>query len=103
MSESHNDIEQLCEALVNAQRDLECLELNYVGAPEEHMPWLRQEHERCVYAEHEADGMLDAALDEVFEQTFDMTPVYVKPKCSFCQNVHAWGCGYCEDYDPATE
>lgn len=30
-------------------------------------------------------------------------PVYVKPKCRHCQSVQPDGCGYCEDYDQATE
>lgn len=70
MSESHNDVERLCETLVGAQRCLGAAELHYMWAEESDMPGIKAEHERAVMAEFEADSMLDAALDEVFAIEF---------------------------------
>lgn len=98
---NHRDIEILVDELVRRQRDLSDIEAYYVGAEHSEVDgWLRAEHESRVAAEHEADQMLDAALDEVFEQTFNAV---TDEKCSQCRSVHEWGCGYCKDYDEACD
>lgn len=101
MTHHHNDIEILVDELVRRQRDLADIEAYYVGAEQSEVDgWLRAEHESRVGAEYEADQMLDAALDEVFTQTFSVVP---DQKCPQCRSVHEWGCGYCMDYDEACD
>lgn len=71
---THNDIERLCVDVIRAQADLDAISMSYIAADADELPVLDAEMRVAVELEMQADGMLDAALDEVFEQTFSPIP-----------------------------
>lgn len=73
MSESHNDIERLIEAHLEATAILEGIEACILETDSGYDVFAVA-HLAAVMAEHEADDMLDAALDVVFEETFGVDP-----------------------------
>lgn len=74
MSESHNDIELLIEDLLEVTAVLDGIEACILETDSGYDVFA-QAHGAAILAEHEADDMLDAALDVVFEETFDAVPV----------------------------
>lgn len=73
MSESHNDIERLIVALIETTTVLDGIEACILETDSAYEVWA-EAHWAAVLAEHEADDMLDAALEEVFEQTVSVDP-----------------------------
>lgn len=73
MNESHNDVEQLILAHIEATTILEGIEACILETDSGYDVWAMA-HGAAILAEHEAEDMLDAALDVVFEETFSVDP-----------------------------
>lgn len=73
MSETHNDVEQLIVAHIEATTILEGIEACILETDSSYDVWARA-HGAAILAEFEASDMLDAALDVVFAETFSEDP-----------------------------
>lgn len=93
-----SDLEETLNELLRADAARDLAELNYLDVDTSHdKRRADSELEAAVYAQLEADSMLDAYLDEVWDVTFNVRV------CSACLNHQPEGCGYCRDYDEAVE